>query len=68
MDNATISLAPIIECPADINNDGVIDTADLGILLGVFGTPDPAADLNGDGIVDTADLGILLGEFGTPCD
>lgn len=25
-------------CPGDINGDGVIDTADLGILIGVFGT------------------------------
>ncbi len=25
-------------CPGDINNDGVVDTADLGILIGAFGT------------------------------
>ncbi|MCB9838406.1 MAG: hypothetical protein H6813_03625 [Phycisphaeraceae bacterium] len=25
-------------CPADLNGDGVVDTADLGILLGEFGT------------------------------
>jgi choice-of-anchor B domain-containing protein len=59
----------IIECapglPADLNGDGVVDTADLGILIGAFGTSDPAADINGDGIVDTADLGILIGAFGT---
>lgn len=28
-------------CPGDINGDGVIDTADLGILIGVFGTGCP---------------------------
>ena len=50
---------------ADINGDGVVDTADLGILLGLFGTSDPQADLNGDGAVDTADLGILLSAFGS---
>jgi len=50
---------------ADINGDGIVDTADLGILLGVFGTTDPTADLNNDGVVDTADLGVLLGQFGT---
>ena len=54
-------------CPGDLNVDGVIDTADLGILLGQFGTAGPEADLNGDGVVDTADLGILLGVFGTSC-
>ncbi|MCB9839173.1 MAG: hypothetical protein H6813_07540 [Phycisphaeraceae bacterium] len=50
---------------SDLNNDGVVDTADLGILLGSFGAMGMnAADLNGDMVVDTADLGILLGEFG----
>ncbi|MCB9848919.1 MAG: hypothetical protein H6814_10945 [Phycisphaeraceae bacterium] len=29
------------DCDADINSDGVIDTADLGILLGVFGSNCP---------------------------
>ncbi|MCB9837955.1 MAG: hypothetical protein H6813_01320 [Phycisphaeraceae bacterium] len=50
--------------PADLNGDGVVDTADLGILLGAFGSAGGAADLNNDGVVDTADLGILLAQFG----
>ena len=54
-------------CPPDLNNDGLIDTADLGILIGNFGTPGPLGDLNGDGIVDTADLGILIAQFGQFC-
>ena len=54
-------------CPIDINDDGAVDTADLGILIGQFGTADPIADINGDGVVDTADLGILIGAFGTIC-
>ncbi|MCB9839068.1 MAG: cytochrome-c peroxidase [Phycisphaeraceae bacterium] len=49
---------------ADINGDGVVDTADLGILIALFGRTDDIADLNNDGTVDTADLGILLGRFG----
>jgi len=53
--------------PADFNNDGVTDTADLGALIGRFGEGGPAGDLNGDGVVDTADLGILIGELGTTC-
>jgi len=47
----------------DLNGDGVVDTADLGILLAAFGSSDAVADLNGDGIVDTADLGLLLSQF-----
>ncbi len=49
----------------DINGDGVVDAADLGLLLSQWGPcPDLigacAGDLNGDGVVDAADLGILL--------
>ncbi|MFO0827913.1 MAG: hypothetical protein U0572_07150 [Phycisphaerales bacterium] len=48
--------------PADLNGDGVVNSRDLGILLGAWGTPGPG-DLNGDGIVNSADLGILLGAW-----
>jgi hypothetical protein len=51
-------------CQGDVNGDGVVSGADLGVVLGVFGTNDPAADLNDDGIVSGADLGIVLGNWG----
>jgi len=57
--------AQVAAFSADLNGDGIVDTADLGILIGAFGTADSVADLNGDGIVDTADLGNLIGAFGT---
>jgi hypothetical protein len=50
-------------CPADRNADGVVDGADLGLLLGEWGAPD--ADLTGDGVTDGADLGVLLGGWGS---
>ena len=49
-------------CPQDLNGDGVVDTADLGILIGSFGMSG-LGDINGDGVIDTADLGILIGGF-----
>ncbi|MDZ4753168.1 MAG: GC-type dockerin domain-anchored protein [Phycisphaerae bacterium] len=56
-------LGPITPaCPADINADGMIDAADLAIVLGAWGTP--AADLTGNGTTDAADLSILLGAWG----
>ncbi|MCB9838724.1 MAG: hypothetical protein H6813_05245 [Phycisphaeraceae bacterium] len=68
-DNAIFSPHPTFSpgslITPDLNNDGIVDTADLGILLGSFGSNNPAADVNGDGVVDTADLGILIGAFGT---
>ncbi len=48
---------------SDINCDGIVDGADLTILLGYWGTDEPIADLNNDGIVDGADLTILLGDW-----
>ncbi|MDZ4830677.1 MAG: dockerin type I repeat-containing protein, partial [Phycisphaerae bacterium] len=61
MDSATIKLSR----PAllgDLNGDGKVDAADLGILLGSWGGPG-AGDLNNDGIVDAQDLGLLLGAW-----
>ncbi len=52
---------------ADINHDGVVNGADLGLLLGGWGDCVEgccAADLNQDGIVNGADLGMLLGSWG----
>lgn len=60
-------MIPEPPCVADINGDGVVDTADLGLLIGEFGGAGPIADLNSDGGVDTADLGLLIGEFGSTC-
>jgi len=49
--------------PYDLNGDGVVDTADLGLLINAFGSTNSNADLNGDGVVDTADLGTLINEM-----
>jgi len=54
-------------CAADLNFDGVVDTADLSVLIGQFGTDNEQGDINDDDVVDTSDLGILIGQFGTGC-
>ena len=54
----------------DINGDGIVDQADLGILLAAYDTVpgdefwNEDADINNDGTVGQIDLGILLAEFG----
>ena len=58
-------------CVGDLNDDGVVNGADLGLLLGAWGacpggTPGCLGDLNVDGVVNGADLGLLLGAWG-PC-
>ncbi|MFO0875045.1 MAG: LamG domain-containing protein [Phycisphaerales bacterium] len=55
------------ECPADLNDDGLVDGADLGLLLGSWGPCGACtANIDGQGGVDGADLGLLLGSWG-PC-
>lgn len=54
-----------LSCPADLNGDGSISGADLGVLLSGWGTSG-AGDLNGDGVINGADLGTLLSVWG-PC-
>jgi len=59
----TVTPSAAQPCPSDLNGDGVVDGADLGVLLASWGVGN-AADLNGDGVVDGADLGILLANWG----
>ncbi len=48
----------------DLNLDGHVDGADLGILLNFWGAVGaPAGDLNGDGVISAPDLALLLGHF-----
>jgi bacillopeptidase F len=51
------------DCPEDINGDGVVDTEDLLILLGNWGT-DGDGDIDNNGVVETADLLALLAAWG----
>ena len=56
-------------CLGDLNLDGIVNGADLGLLLGAWGacsggTPGCIGDLNLDGVVNGADLGLLLGAWG----
>lgn len=46
----------------DIDGSGSVNGADLGLLLGAWGTSGPG-DLNNDGVVNGADLGLLLGSW-----
>ena len=48
----------------DLNLDGVVNAADLAIMLSQWGTAGDA-DLNHDGIVDAADLSMLLAAWST---
>jgi hypothetical protein len=51
-----------LPCPADLDDDGVVNTADLLYLLGCWGTD--CGDVDSDGDTDTADLLALLAAWG----
>jgi hypothetical protein len=53
-------------CSGDLNGDGTVDIADLGILLASYEL-NCRGDLNGDGVTNISDLGILLGVFEQGC-
>ena len=48
--------------PADLDNDGVVNGADLSILLNNWGGS-TIGDIDGNGTVDAGDLAILLGAW-----
>ena len=54
-------------CPGDFINDGVVNAADMSVLLNFWGTNGAGfegVDLDGDGVVSAADLSILLSNWG----
>ena len=52
---------------ADVNGDGVVNAADLALLLGSWGqNPGHPADFNGYDVVGPFGLATLLGDWG-PC-
>ncbi len=56
-------------CFGDLNDDLMVDAADIGLLLSAWGScgkagPGCFADLNEDGVVDGTDIGLILGAWG----
>ena len=46
-------------CDADLNNDCIVNFADLHLIRSLFFTRDPNCDLNGDGWVNFPDLHLI---------
>jgi formylglycine-generating enzyme required for sulfatase activity len=57
------------QCPGDITGNGMVNGADLGLVLAAWGSDgsdEPGSDINADGLVNGADLAFVIGAFG-PC-
>ena len=61
-----VEFEPEVVCVGDLNDDGQVNGADLGLMLGEWGKCPKGCvgDLNDDGQVNGADLGLLLGGWG----
>ena len=61
-----IGLVPNDGIPGDLNGDGEVNGADLGLLFASWGPcAGCPADLNGDGFVNGADVGLMLLAYGS---
>ena len=54
--------------PWDVNQDGVVDKADLDIISNNFGSKNASSDVNSDGIVNILDLVLVVKHFGEKYD
>ncbi|MCH2161465.1 MAG: hypothetical protein MK085_06280 [Phycisphaerales bacterium] len=68
LDNVSMSGTydpPVSDCLGDFNDDGIVDGADFGSLLALWGEcPKCQEDLNDDGVIDGADVGLFLSAWG----
>lgn len=51
-------------CRSDVDCSGMVDAADLGLVIGAWATANRQYDLNGDENVDGTDLGVLFASWG----
>jgi formylglycine-generating enzyme required for sulfatase activity len=61
--------AAMAQCPGDITGNGLVNGADLGLVLAAWGSDgsdEPGSDINADGQVNGADLSFVIEAFG-PC-
>ena len=63
---ATITVEPMVICPADVTGDGTIDVLDLLAVIAAWGELGGPADVDGSGIVDVLDLLEVISAWG-PC-
>ncbi len=62
-----LSNPPAPDCPADMNNDGLVDIADVFAFLTAYNSLDLAADLTNDGLVDISDVFAFLTSYNGGC-
>ncbi|MGV6815043.1 MAG: endo alpha-1,4 polygalactosaminidase [Phycisphaerales bacterium] len=54
-------------CPADLNNDGLLNFFDVSAFLSAFNTQSPLADFTNDGLYNFFDVSAFLSAFNAGC-
>ena len=67
IDDLTGRLAVIAPCPGDLDDDSVVGSGDLAVVLAAWGQTESPADLDEDTVVGAGDLAVLLAAWGA-CD
>jgi len=70
--NGILDVCEVASCAADINGDGEVDGADMGLLFVSWGAcpgdePGCPGDLDLDGVVNGIDLGLFCSSWGLKC-
>ena len=55
----------VVDCPADVDGDGVVAVNDLLTVIASWGSADATLDLDGSGIVDVGDLLVIIAAWGS---
>ena len=69
-DNAIVILVPeglVVECPADLTGDGVLNFFDVSAFLIAYNSMQPSADFNGDGQFNFFDVSAFLVAYSAGC-
>lgn len=64
---ATTTPSPKTPCRADLNGDGLANSADQDIFLDLYAAGDPRADFDGNGVINTDDYTLFLSLLSRNC-
>jgi len=64
-DDFTIAIAPA--CPADLNNDGVLNLDDVNLFASAFVAGGLLADVDGNGLLNLDDVNLFASSFVSGC-
>ena len=64
---AAVQVAESMNCQADFNGDGAVNTLDVLAFLNAWNAGDSSADFNGDGVINTLDVSAFLNAWVPGC-